>query len=264
MERFKDVLVAVDLEQGDRLVADILSPSCAVAVERALFLAELNSAQLTFFYTFDVSPAGQRLIEESGQNGLTIVDEAKSILSWLVERATARGIVADFDVCFGKSWLEIIRRVLRQHHDLVVAGTRHLGAVHSMLIGSTGIKLLRKCPCPVWITQPPWDQQIKSVLVAHCLRSVGNTAMELGCSIASHHDAQLHVLHSLEYPELDSMFPSGITSEKIAQYRSAAEEHLRSQLAASISNSPPNCTLSQRRQSLLFLNTYKNIKSICW
>jgi nucleotide-binding universal stress UspA family protein len=55
--------------------------------------------------------------------------------------------------------------------------------------------------------------------------------MELGCSMAELHDAQLHVLHSLEFPETDSAFPGRIPAEKVSQMRGNAEQHIKSQLA---------------------------------
>ena len=124
----------------------------------------------------------------------------------------------------------MIRLVMSDNHDLVVAGSRNLGTVKGFLMGSTGMQLLRKCPCPVWITQPQASKSIKSVLVAHCLRTVGDVAMELGCSIAEMHGAQLHVIHSLQFPELDSVFPSIVSLEKSAAIRSEAQQHIDSQL----------------------------------
>ena len=55
--------------------------------------------------------------------------------------------------------------------------------------------------------------------------------MELGCSMAELHAAQLHVLHSLEFPELDSAFPARIPADKVARFESEAEQHIQSQLA---------------------------------
>ena len=93
------------------------------------------------------------------------------------------------------------------------------------------MKLLRKCPCPVWVTQPQPTQRIASILVAHDLRPVGDLAMELGCSMAQLHDAQLHVLHAAEYPELDAMLPASVSAEDAAKYRQEAEQHIAGQLS---------------------------------
>lgn len=230
MKDFKNILVGVDLSQGDQFVSNELPPPSTEAIERALWLAKLNSAKLRFFYALDVSAETQRLIEESQGGEQTVFDQAKRVLADLVERARSEDIDAGLEVRFGKSWLEMIRLVMCDDHDLIIAGTRHLSPVEGFLIGSTGIKLLRLCPCPVWITQPQSNEDLKSVLVAHCLRTVGDLAMDYGCAMAELHGAQLHVVHSLEFPELDSAFPSIVSAAKAAAYRSEAQQHIESQL----------------------------------
>lgn len=237
MKQFKNILVGVDLSQGDRLVSDELPPPTLEAIERALWLAKLNSARLLFFNAIDISAAAQRMIDESEGEKNSVQEESKSVLLDLVARAAEYGVTADSEVAFGKSWVEIIRRVLIRDHDLVVVGTRHLSATWSVIIGSTGIKLLRKCPCPVWITQPQENKQIESILVAHDLKPVGDLAMELGCSMAKLHDAQLHILHSVEFPEFDNAFEQHVADDKMAFYRSNAKGHIEAQLA--------NCNLTK-------------------
>jgi universal stress protein E len=227
MRRFKNILVGVDLSQADRFVASELPLPSVEAVERALWLAKRNSARLTFFYALDVSAATERMIVESDGGKDTVLDEAREVLKQLSAPAIAEGVAAGIELRFGKSWLELIRQVLRHDNDLVVAGTRHHGAWQEYLMGSTGIKLLRKCPCPVWITRPSSDKEIQSILVAHDLRSVGDLAMELGCSMAELHGAELHVLHSLGSSEHDSVLPAHILAESQAK----AERHISTQLA---------------------------------
>ena len=179
MQRFKNILVGVDLSWADRYVAEELSPPNAEAVRQAISLAKLNAASIDFFYALDLSPKAEELISASAGES-TILDEAETRLSELVAQARAEGIVATSHVVVGKSWLELIRQVLRQEHDLLVVGTRHLGAAQGFFLGSTGIKLLRKCPCSVWVTQPRAGKNLDSILVAHDLRPVGDTATRTG------------------------------------------------------------------------------------
>ena len=56
--------------------------------------------------------------------------------------------------------------------------------------------------------------------------------MELGCSMAELHGAQLHVLHSLEFPELDYALPARVSAETSAELRAKAEQHINAQLAS--------------------------------
>ncbi len=231
MQRFRNILVGIDLAQADRLIGEELAPPAAEAVARGMWLAKTSSARLRFFSTLDVSGEVQRRIEGDRNTKPSLMDQAADALAKLVARAAAEGIAADSRVVFGKSWLQIIRQVLKASHDLVVVGTRHAGPVKGFLVGSTAIKLLRKCPCPVWVAQPQPDLRIASILVAHDLRPVGDLAMELGCWLAQFYKAQLYVFHAVEYPQLDYLMPGRVSLDNAVEYRHAAEQHIAKQLA---------------------------------
>jgi universal stress protein E len=239
MRRFKNILVGVDLSQGDRFVSCELPRPNMEAVERAIWLAKLNSARLCFFNAIDVSATTQRLIEESNGGMQTVVDESARVLQEFVDRASGDGVEATMEVRFGKSWMELIRRVLDRKQDLVICGTRHQGMIRGLLMGSTGMKLLRKCPCPVWITQPQETQEIRSILVAHDMRPVGDLAMELGCSMAELHGAQLHVVHSVDAPELHHVLPASVLVDALDKLTAEADHHIREQLGRYNFSKPP-------------------------
>ena len=175
MKRFKKILVGVDLSWGDRFVSEELSAPNAEAVRQALWLAKLNSASIDFLFSLELSAKAQELISESSTDETTVLSQAKERLAVLVENAQAAGVAAESHVVVGKSWLELIRQVIRKQHDMVLVGTRHMGAIKGFFLGSTGIKLLRKCPCAVWVTQPLVDQEFDSIqfsLHMTCGRSV--------------------------------------------------------------------------------------------
>jgi universal stress protein E len=240
MKRFKNILVGIDLSWADRFVADELSATSAEAVRQSLWLAKLNSASVHFLFSLELSLKAQQLISMDSTDESSMLDEAEKRLADLVSRARKEGIAAESSVVLGKSWVELIRQVLRGKHDLVLVGTRHHDAMEGFLLSYTGIKLVRKCPCPVWITHPREDQPFDSILVAHDLLPVGDLAMELGYSMAQLHQAQLHVVHAAEHSELDYMFPKLMLAKKLEEYRSEAKEHIQSQLA--------NANLSQPAQ----------------
>ena len=78
MERFKNILIGVDLSQGDRFVNDELTAANSEAVQRALWLAKTNSARLCFFCALDICTKTQCLIEESAGSEPTVIDQARS------------------------------------------------------------------------------------------------------------------------------------------------------------------------------------------
>jgi universal stress protein E len=130
----------------------------------------------------------------------SVHEDAGEVLAELAKKASKQGIRANSKVVFGKPWIEVIREVIGGKFDLTIAGTRNQGPFRRMLYGSMGIKLLRKCPCPVWVTKPQSDadERVESILVAHDLSPVGDAALALGCSLAKTRGTTLHVLHSIE------------------------------------------------------------------
>jgi nucleotide-binding universal stress UspA family protein len=155
MLRLDNVLVGVDLSRRDRLVSTELNQHASKAYESSLTLAKLSNAHLHFKYALEVSVETQRRIERDRGLSPTLLDIAEDRMRRLVEESTDQGVSASGSVVFGRSWLAIIREVLRGSYDLVMVGTRKLGAFKSALLGSIGIQLLRKCPCPVWISKNP-------------------------------------------------------------------------------------------------------------
>jgi universal stress protein E len=227
MKRFKNILVGVDLAAGDRLVVDTLFEN-AQAVRQAMWLAKLSNARIKFVYSLDISERAQQLIQQSAGER-TVLDQARDVLQAFVEHAKEHGVTASFEVVFGRSWLELIRQVLKSQHDLVLVGTRNQTAASRVLFGSTGMKLLRKCPCPVWITKPKDQTHIASVLVAHDLSPVGSLALQLGASLSQLQNASLHVIHALE-PAFVSLVPSDVPVETAAERGVTARSQIESEL----------------------------------
>ncbi len=153
MNYFRNILVGIDLGTSGDSLSGNLSPANLEAVERALEVAERTKAAIAFVAVLDAGDTTRRLIHDAKANASNVFDEAHALLSLLVQRAAQRGISAEARVLMGKSWLKLIQEVLKHHHDLVVIGTRHEGVVDRVLYGSTAMKLLRKCPCQVWVTE---------------------------------------------------------------------------------------------------------------
>lgn len=234
MKRYRSVLIGVDLAEDDQLVTSTIAEPSREAIEKGIWLARENSARLTFFYVLPTWASNIALGEQSDPENRagkrTIEDQANEVLTSLVAEAQNQGVAAEGRVGFGRSWIEIIRQVIRYHHDLVIVGARATNPIKQFVVGSTDIKLLRKCPCAVWVAKPQPNPKIGSILVAHDLSPVGDLAMELGCSMAQMHHSELHVVHAAEYPEQDCMLPARVSAESAANYRSKAEQHIRAQL----------------------------------
>ncbi len=198
MKRFRRLLTGVDLSSGDHLVSDKLTLPNRAAIEQSIELASDSGAEICFLTCLDISDATQRLIDEHLGGQPNVFDEAYSVLNRLVEEAKEAGVKASSIVSMGKSWQKLIQHVNEDNHDLLVVGTRNAGSIQRILFGSTGMKLLRYCPCPVWVTKPVPDDGVKTVLVAHDFTEIGRNALHLGASVAQLWKGELIVLHALE------------------------------------------------------------------
>ena len=172
MQRFYKILVGVDLLSADRQVDHL-------------------SSSLTFFSALDVSARTRELLQDRFEQATrTVEDEANRVLAELIARAKQQRIDAKGKFVFGKSWIGIIRQVLREQHDLVITGTRDLGTPGRLLFGSTGMKLLRYCPCPVWVTKLDPDWNTMNVLIASDLSKVSQDALSMAVNSRQLVDAE--------------------------------------------------------------------------
>ena len=231
MNHFHNILVGIDLGANVESLSGSLSPPNMEAVERAMTLAERTQAKLAFVSVLDAGDTTRRLIHDAKVNTSNVFDEAHALLSQFVERAAQRGITAEARVVMGKGWLKLIQEVLRHQHDLVVVGTRHESRVDRVLFGSTAMKLLRKCPCPVWVTKPSHGLPMSSVLVAHDLDAVGRHALDLGIGLAKAFDLQLHVIHAIEQLPVGDPTGFGMTPPDAEAMHEEAHERIVVELA---------------------------------
>lgn len=190
MNRFKNVLVVA---RGDY----------STALERARRLAEANRARLTLVDVVDELPAASRLVMSSSRLADLEAAERLSREVELEERATGlreKGLEVDVEVRTGKPFIEIIRRVLEHGHDLVVKPALGEGKV---AFGSTGMHLMRKCPCPVWMVKRGAAAPYAGILAAvdpdpEREETVGlnRLVLDLATSLAAREGGDLYVVHA--------------------------------------------------------------------
>lgn len=179
-------------------------------LERAVSLAENNQARLSVVDVVQrttLEPRalqdGERLIEwENAAMG-----ERLQALRAFVSRYQQR-VRLECAVLTGTVFLEVIRAVLRNAHDLVIKAAENPTFVER-LFGSDDMHLLRKCPCPVWLTRPDEKSNYASILAAvdfdpsrtdPTVEALNRSIAELACSLAISDFAQLHLVHVWDVP----------------------------------------------------------------
>ncbi len=105
----------------------------------------------------------------------------------------------------GTPFIEVIRAVQRNAHDLVMKVAQHDSAGAPVLFGSTDMHLLRKCPCPVWIDHPAGARPYRRLLAAvdpfdDETGDLQRMILDLATSLAAREQATLDVVHAWELP----------------------------------------------------------------
>jgi universal stress protein E len=101
----------------------------------------------------------------------------------------------DYRVVWGAPFREVIHTVQEEGYDLVVIGTRGRSAISRMLVGSTATKLVRKCPCPVWVVKPEAKTSLSAILAPIDFSDVSHESLRLAGALAVQLKCTLHLLH---------------------------------------------------------------------
>lgn len=194
MKRFKNILL-------------VTKPQCEqpFELEAALTLAEQNSAEITMLVVLPALSAFHLMKKERSQQEIEtdyIQHHLNKLLAWAgryQQRAEIR-----CKVVIGIEFLEVIRSVLRNQHDLVIKTAEPVSWV-KRLFGGTDMHLLRKCPCPLWLLKPDVAPTYSKVVATvdfspddpqSVEQPLNRQILELASSLAIHNAASLHILHA--------------------------------------------------------------------
>lgn len=155
MKRLKSILLyAHELSDSD------------VALQRAEALASSNEALL---WVVDVLPSRDRPWSTLGgdpESRQAVVAARLRQLDLLVTPACRRGVAVRVKVLIGRPSSKLIREILRHRHDLVVLNAGMEEGWPGPLFGRTDRRLLRDCPCSVWVNRQVDHGCHRRVLVA--------------------------------------------------------------------------------------------------
>lgn len=211
MQRFKNILVVCS-ENGVH----------EHVVRRAVELAKTNGAAITLADAIKpVSGDLGRLLESLPGLGDRRVDAEvlelhRTRLAEIGAAFRSEGIETTEAVLQGIPFVEIIRKVLRNGHDLVMKGATGALDDNPFTFGSLDFNLFRKCPCPVWILKEGGQDRYGRVLAAidpdqgdTQRNALNSLIMDLGTSIADTNDSELHVVNAWHLEEEDALRHSG-------------------------------------------------------
>ncbi|MCC7419423.1 MAG: universal stress protein [Planctomycetaceae bacterium] len=237
MQHFRNLLVGVDVSSGERLASFDLSPATFEAIKRGVWLARELGAEVTFQATLDLSAETEEILHEGfGDASRSVEQAASDVLEKLCADAKDQGVTARSVVAFGLPWEALTKQVLNGKHDLLLVGTRNRGATSRMLFGSTSLKLLRVCPCPVWVTRPDPKFDDINMLVACGLGPESDRLLHTAVGGGRLLDARVHLIHAVELGEFVGDSLIGQSREALEEHRAVARKNAEHALRESLSH----------------------------
>ncbi len=193
MKRFQKILVALDTRLDDHPI-----------VEEAASIARHNGASLTLV---DVAPelswTARLTVEDHAHVHELIIKEKQQKLASLTDALNRQGLQAEAKVFHGQTSVEIIREVLRAGHDLVLRVAKGNDSLRPGVFGNTGVRLLRQCPCAVWLVTADAKPKLNHVMACVDTSSgseidndLNASVYQFASSISRHHHSKLSVVHA--------------------------------------------------------------------
>ena len=162
--------------------------------------------------------------------------QAMDELTELSTLVAADGAKVDIEVVEDYPWLSLVKRGLEGEADIVFAGKRGGADRGRRRIGSTAVKLLRKCPVPVWLVKPDHDLTHRHVLAATDFSAVSERAVAAAAWIAARSKGELHVLHAWSLAPTEARAASNLDEEEYAalieENRARAQKALEHEVSA--------------------------------
>lgn len=190
MQSFKNILV-------------ITNPlrNISTAVKPAVELAHAEKARLTVLdVSRDLPP---ELCNHGSPSEKKMCEFRASRKTQIELQLEDEGIAcpADIRIITGMPCIEIISRVLKDHHDLLIKQAEFTkNRLTSAGLADMDKHLLRKCPAPVWLVKPARWNKHRRILAAvnpeltELNAGLNGQILRLAATLAAWQDAELHIV----------------------------------------------------------------------
>jgi nucleotide-binding universal stress UspA family protein len=191
--KFKKILLVIRGRKEEKAV-----------IQRAARLAKQSGAKLTALRVLQ-----RQLPDAHMESALVPQREIEKIAAALAHedlrkalRPVEKQSAAQVKVTWGTPFLEVIREVQRHRFDLVMVNARAVGTLRGSLFGHMTMRLMRKCPCPVWAvktgTRAPANRVLAAIAAPESAEAakLNDKIVELASSVAQQENSELHLVHA--------------------------------------------------------------------
>jgi len=149
---FKKILVPVDGSD----FADL-------AAQRAVFIAVKHGGMITLLHVINNGSSNRsghlrhslknNNKDELEQEGLSLLSQVKSNLQAIQAAEQNSQVCIETELAWGNPADVIVEKARQGGYNLIVMGSRGLGAISSLLLGSVSDRVVKMAPCPVLIVR---------------------------------------------------------------------------------------------------------------
>ncbi len=232
MYDFKRIVVGLEINAD----GDGISMGSHKALQQAIWVAKANQGSIHLMHSTFNDEAHSPLMGRSEIVHEGLSDAARAALEACVAEAESSGIQAELTITEERVSVDLIRLVLRTESQLVIVGKRNEPAEDGRRLGSVAVKLLRKCPTPVWVVRPEHDLVHRLVLAASDLTEVGDEAVRCAGYVAGRHSCDLHVVHAWQMPMSLQLEASRMSDEELDERMGAIRSECQDQIKKSLSS----------------------------
>lgn len=223
MRKFENILAAVDTRHSNTVVLD-----------QAAELARRFGSRITLV---DVLPDFPWLIDATMPDVEDVrrrLGEQKLVrLKQLAKPLQESGLNVTPHVLYGQSSVELTKQVVKNRHDLLIRLAKGYDSARKGSYGGTAQRLLRQCPCAVWLLTADADPHPQRIVAAVNTSSddpidaqLNNAVVDAACSIGEQFQSQISVVHVWAMWDDKHLLPH-LGRQQLEDFRKATEDQTR-------------------------------------
>jgi len=167
-----------------------------------------ESVDFVDYFQFSISDSPSGIGESNDKEpAFEIQDQIDKVesdhLDQIIAQTKELGDWVHTKVLHGTPFIEIIRQVIRNDHDLVMINAEDRRGLKNVFFGTTSMHLMRKCPCPVWVVNPDQPAHLSNIMAAvdpnpvdEELNLINIKIMDLATSLAKREGSELVVVNT--------------------------------------------------------------------
>lgn len=182
------------------------------ALGRAVSLAKRDGASLTIAEVIPEPAVGPLARFNPFASPVQKAEETddRGRLDSILAEARRRNVDVKPAILRGVPHVEIVRAVLHRGYDLVITVEETGSTLESVLFGKPSSRIMRACPCPVWVAKPQAESRCRRIVAAieagdteGSREDIDHAVLSLAGKLARTEGCKLDIVHAWDFKGRD-------------------------------------------------------------